>query len=65
MAYPDPQAAAVLLDKLGEYLGIQIKTDALEKEAKRIHEELQRTMEQVKVGKIKYKQAEEHSPMYG
>ncbi len=63
--YPDPGAAAVLLRKLGEYLGMPVKTELLEEEAKRIHERIQRTMEQVRAGKMKYKQAEEHLPMYG
>ncbi len=63
--YPDPEAAAVLLQKLGEYLNISINTSILEEEAKRIHEQLQRTMEQVRAGRMKYQQAEEHLPMYG
>ncbi len=65
MAYPDPGAAAFLLKKLGKYLGITIETEMLEEEAKAIQERIQRTIEQVKAGKMKYKQAEEHLPMYG
>ncbi len=65
MGYLDPGAAAFLLKKLGDYLKITIKTDMLEKEAKEIQERVQKTMEQVKAGRMKYKQAEEHLPMYG
>ena len=64
-SYPDPGAAAFLLKKLSEYLKINISTDMLEQEAKEIQTRVQRTMEQVKVGKMKYKQAEDHLPMYG
>ncbi|MBN3037556.1 MAG: proteasome assembly chaperone family protein [Candidatus Diapherotrites archaeon] len=63
--YPDPGAAAVLLEKLEEVTGIDIDTDALLKEAKEIEGKMKKMMEQMKVGKIKYQQAEEQSPMYG
>ncbi len=63
--YPDPGAAALLLKKLGEYLGITIETKSLEEEAKNIQERIQKTLEQIRMGKAKYKQAEEHLPMYG
>ncbi len=65
MAYPDPGSAAFLLKKLGEYLGIKVETGLLEEEAKKIQERIQKTIEQVRAGKMKYKQAEEHLPMYG
>ncbi len=63
--YPDPGASAVLLHKLGEYLKISIETKSLEEEAKNIQERIQKTLEQIRLGKVKYKQAEEHLPMYG
>jgi uncharacterized protein len=63
--YPDPGAAAVLLEKLEEFVGFEIKTEALVEEAKQIETKMKNMMEQVKLGKQKYEQAEgEPLPMY-
>ncbi len=63
--YPDPGAAAELLEKLEEFLGFDIKTADLVKEAEGIEKRMKTMLDQIKVGKIKYKQAEENLPMYG
>jgi uncharacterized protein len=63
--YPDPGAAAILLKKVGAILEIPIKVEALAEEAKDVEGKMKRLLEQMKMGKIKYKQAEEHYPMYG
>jgi uncharacterized protein len=63
--YPDPGAAALLLKKVGEVLGIDIRTKALADEATQIESKVKKLVDQIKTGKVKYKQAEEHYPMYG
>jgi uncharacterized protein len=63
--YPDPGAAAELLEMLEKFLGFDIKTQDLLKEAEGIEKRMKSMLDQVKVGKMKYKQAEEHLPMYG
>lgn len=63
--YPDPGAAAELLEKLEEFLGYDIKTADLLKEAQEIEGKMKKMLTQIKMGKIKYKEAEEKTPMYG
>ncbi|MCD6522780.1 MAG: proteasome assembly chaperone family protein [Candidatus Diapherotrites archaeon] len=63
--YPDPGAAAELLEKVEDITGVSIKTEALMEEARQIETKMKKMMEQMKVGRMKYKAAEEHSPMYG
>ncbi len=63
--YPDPGAAAELLERLEEFLGYDIKTSDLLKEAKQIEGKMKKMLTQIKLGKIKYKEAEEKTPMYG
>lgn len=64
--YPDPGAAAVLLERLGKVMGMEIETKALIMEATQVEGKVKRMLDQIRVGKDKYKQAEEQqSPMYG
>ena len=63
--YPDPGAAAELLEKLEKFLGYDIKTADLLEEAKGIEQKMKRMVSQIKMGKMKYKEAEEKTPMYG
>jgi len=62
--YPDPRAAAQLLEKLEEFLGFDIKTKDLIEEAEEIEGKMKSMMDQIKTGKKKYEEAEEQSPMY-
>ena len=63
--YPDPGAAAELLEKLEKFLGYDIKTADLLEEAKGIEKKMKRMVSQIKMGKMKYQEAEEKTPMYG
>ena len=62
--YPDPGAAAELLEKLEKFLGYDIKTADLLSEAKEIEGKMKKMLSQIKMGKIQYKEAEEKTPMY-
>lgn len=63
--YPDPGAAAELLEKLEKFLGYDIKTADLLDEAKDIEGKMKKMLTQIKMGKIRYAEAEEKTPMYG
>ncbi|MCK4327719.1 MAG: proteasome assembly chaperone family protein [Candidatus Diapherotrites archaeon] len=63
--YPDPGAAAELLEKLEKFLGYDIKTADLLTEAKEIEGKMKKMLSQIKLGKLRYKEAEEKTPMYG
>jgi uncharacterized protein len=63
--YPDPGAAAELLEKLEEFLGYDIKTEALAEEAKQIELKMRRMLGRISTGKRQYERAEKHSLMYG
>lgn len=63
--YPDPGAAAELLERLEKFLGYDIKTADLLTEAKEIEQKMKKMLSQIKMGKIRYKEAEEKTPMYG
>ena len=63
--YPDPGAAAELLEKLEKFLEYDIKTADLLTEAKEIEGKMKKMLSQIKLGKIRYKEAEEKTPMYG
>ncbi len=63
--YPDPGAAAELLEKLEKFLGYDIKTADLLEEAREVEQKMKRMVSQIKMGKIKYQEAEEKTPMYG
>jgi uncharacterized protein len=63
--YPDPGAAADLLEKLEKFLDFDIKTAALMEEAKEIEGKMKRMLSQIKARKKEYEKAEKHSLMYG
>ncbi|MFC2174403.1 proteasome assembly chaperone family protein [archaeon] len=63
--YPDPGAAAELLERLEKFLGYDIKTADLLGEAKEIEGKMKKMLTQIKLGKMKYQEAEEKTPMYG
>lgn len=64
---PDPRAAATLLGKLDELIGLKIDTKALMKEAGVIETKMRQITDQMRKVKRTYKQAEggEYPPMYG
>jgi uncharacterized protein len=65
--YPDPRAAATLLEKLDSIIGMKIDTKALMKEAGVIETKMRQMTEQLRKVKKTYKRAEggEYPPMYG
>jgi len=63
--YPDPGAAADLLEKLETFLGYDIKTADLLSEAKEIESKMKKMLTQMKMTKMRYQEAEEKTPMYG
>ncbi|MCD4740322.1 PAC2 family protein [archaeon] len=63
--YPDPGAAAELLEKLEEFLDFDIKTQDLMEEAKQIEIKMRRMLSRISSGKRQYERAEKHSLMYG
>ncbi len=62
--YPDPKAAAHLLEKLNEITSLDVETTKLKKEAKKIHSKVKKLMKQLKSGQEEYTKAEKKSPMY-
>jgi len=62
---PDPRASVQLLERLEQFLGWDIKTDDLQKEAQIVENKMKKIMSQVNLGQKKYAQAAEPSPMYG
>ncbi len=66
--YPDPRAAAMLLEKLRDLMGMKIDTKALLREAGIIEAKMRQMTEQMrKVSKPTYKRTgeSEYPPMYG
>lgn len=62
--YPNPGASAELLEHLEKFLGYDIKTADLVEEAKEIETRMKKMLTQIKLDKMKYKEAEEKTPMY-
>ena len=54
-----------LLEKLEEFLGFDIKTEALMEEAREIEIKMKKMMRRIRTGKNQYERAEKHSLMYG
>ncbi|MCD6414608.1 MAG: proteasome assembly chaperone family protein [Candidatus Diapherotrites archaeon] len=63
--YPDPGAAADLLEKLENFVGFDIKTKDLVEEARQIEAKMKRLLSNVGTSKKQYERAERHSLMYG
>lgn len=64
---PDPEAAADLVEKLNEMLGMDIDTEELREEAKGIEKRMKKMVNRMKKAQNKYSESgtEPSSPMYG
>lgn len=63
--YPDPRAAALLIEQLDRIVGLRVDTKDLLAEAGKIEERVRKLLTQIKKGGTTYKKAEEELPMYG
>lgn len=61
---PDPLAAASMLQVLNKLLNLNINTEKLMKEGKKIEEVFKRITEELKRSQLHHKKMEDYSPMY-
>lgn len=62
--YPDPSAAAALINSLDSLLGLKVDTKDLLAEAKQVEEKMKKLLSQIKKTKRSYEKAETELPMY-